>query len=99
MVGVTLNTTPAQKVTRKRRLLSPPMRTKLACFFGIMIIIIVLILYIASFFILSMPGNKKKRGVSNGRWGVGNGYQLTESEVTEGMNGEGEVGVCGEGGN
>lgn len=41
-----------------------------------------------------MPGNTKKRRVSHGRWSVGNGYQLTESEVTEGMNGEGEVGVC-----
>lgn len=52
LVGVTLNTIPAQKVTRKRRLLSPPMRMKLACLFGIMIIIIVLILYISLFFIL-----------------------------------------------
>lgn len=64
-------------------------------------IIIVSFIFIYLFFREACQEVQKRR-VSHGRWSVGNGYQLTESEVTERMNGEGEVGVCvgrGGGGN
>lgn len=58
------------------------------------VIIILLIFNIHFHFFPEACQEIQRRGGSHGRWSVGNGYQLTESEVTEGMNGEGEVGVC-----
>lgn len=58
------------------------------------IIIVSFFLFTVPIFFLEACQEIQKRRVSHGRWSVGNGYQLTESEVTEGMNGEGEVGVC-----
>lgn len=45
-------------------------------------------------FFFKKCARKSKEGGCHSRWSMGNGYQFTESEVTEGMNGEGEVGVC-----